>query len=425
MLYSLKKYFLKKYSFVIQERSYIISTYLFQGVSFVFTLLIANKIAPVQFGIYGLAILIETYLHFLNLGLNLSTNKVLAIDNTNKKGLQVWFYSIFYHSALISVISFIYILILNESQYNIYVILFAIYMIFNYITQANIGVIRSFQFNKYLSYVNSIGSAVTVGVIIYYVVFADKLTDATPLFYRQAWVLVLQGIFSFLVIWKFVGIKDILKMRIDWKYFGFLILQGILLSGTSFLKRFFVTLDRLFIASFFGTATLGYYSVAQSLINPFALLKNSIFFLDYSKYMKEFNKVGLRKYYTESKEIHKRYMWLWMPLFLVVLLFGYVVTTFFLKEYQDSFWILIFLFITETINIYNFSATAYMISNDLQRFLILSVVISIILNTCLNFIVVGFHLSYFLILANTLLSNFVLNRSANYFLKRKTKFEPV
>ena len=53
--------------------------------SLIFTIIVARKIAPENYGLFGLAALIITYITYFNLGSQYSINKELSIDITNNE----------------------------------------------------------------------------------------------------------------------------------------------------------------------------------------------------------------------------------------------------------------------------------------------------------------------------------------------------
>ena len=68
----------------------VIGNYFLQFSNIVFVFYVASKIDPNIYGIFGLAMLIENYLHFLNLGSNQILNKELSIKKDNLKILKFW-----------------------------------------------------------------------------------------------------------------------------------------------------------------------------------------------------------------------------------------------------------------------------------------------------------------------------------------------
>lgn len=405
-----------------QDKLFIIGNYIKQGAASLFTLLIAKNIDPDSYGIFGLALLAEVYFRFAYLGINHSINKQLSIDKDDLRVYKFYLLSIIY---LISVVIVAFIVVSNLNvipglkQYFLFLFL---YIIFNFIYQCNIGILRAFRFSKALGYTNISSAISTVLILFYYIIYGIPASPE-PLFIKLVIVSLVQTIisFSFLVV-KRLDLYAIIRQKASAKYYFSLVKQGFYLMIYNYSSDIYNSLDRLFIVNFYGTASLGFYTFANQILKPFNMLIRSFTFLDWSTYLKKYNNASKESYSETTKKFKIKYLFIWISVFFLSITVSYFIIFFYLDNYKMSFFILIVLLFRLLIRLFNFSPANYLISNNHYITLIKNLFTSIVLTALVHYVISYLQIAFIFIVISSVLStgflyNYLLNRATNKFLK--------
>ena len=166
----LKLYLNKIYNLFKQDLNFIIGNYSLRIASLAFTLLIAKKVDPEHYGIFGLGLLLATYAGYFNFGAQFSINKELSVNIENQKVIS--------YGIVNSIVFFIIILLLSFAvkwlniypeihDYLIYIILYAG---FYNISEISNGILRSTGSSKQLAKVKLVSAVGTIFITIYFVI---------------------------------------------------------------------------------------------------------------------------------------------------------------------------------------------------------------------------------------------------------------
>lgn len=402
---------------VEEDLVYIIGNYGIRIASFIFTILVAKKISPENYGLFGLATLIITYITYFNLGSQYSINKELSINIENSKTNAYALINTIFFTALviIFVITIKFFGLFPSLRPYLYYLL--IYPVFFNILEISNGILRAHNLSKKLGLIKVAGTLVIIVVTVYYY-FKGIPDDPTPLFSRfllfqfvevAVSIYFLSKIYTF----SFSEIKDAFNI----KYLKYLVIQGLILSLYITIDSFTKSIDRLFIAAFYSKAELGYYTFGVSLQGPFLLAIGSIMYMDFSRALKRFKSSTLVEFNKGVKHIYGKLFIVWIITFVCAAIFCFFFLKYYLPRYFSSYLVVVIYVFNYFTRILVFPYASYYVSNDLTFDLIKIILTPSIINIALSYMVVFFNLPYIFILIVTLPSNVL------YYFIIKNKFE--
>jgi len=404
---------------VKEDLVYIIGNYGIRLASFVFTILVAKNISPENYGLFGLATLIITYLAYFNLGSQYSINKELSIDITNTKlNAYALINSVAFTVFIISFALFIHgFNLLNDLHpYSYYLILYPI--LYNILEISN-GILRAHNKSTQLGIIKLAGTLGVVGITFYYFI-AGVPNDPTPLFLRFLLFQAIEIIISLYFLSKVYKFKfSDIRVSINIKYIKYLIMQGLVLSLYVTIDGFTKSIDRLFIASFYSKAELGYYSFGVALHGPFLLAIGSIMYMDFSRVLKRFSESNKSDFYLIVNKVYKKLIIIWLITLIASIIFSYLFLKFYVPNYLPSYFVIVIYIFNVITRILIFPYTSFLIANNYQIELIKVIIVPSIINIVLSYTVVLLKFPYIFILLVTFPSNFVyLFFLQNLFKKR-------
>jgi len=393
----------------------IIGNYFNQIASVLFGIYIAEKILPESYGVFGLMILLITYLKFLNFGAQFTINRRLSIRKNSPAALS-------YLKLNILIFPFFAALILIILKYfdffpelNSYYIYMWVFLSFDNIYQLLQGFLRARDRSKQLGHSKFLIGLVIFILLIYFLNWEEK-SNPIPLLVKHVLAPV-AGLFYFLSI---KSVRDVLIYRIKIKIsvLKYFLAEGLALGIYVFMQDFLASIDRLFIALNYSIYDLGIYSFAMSLSGPIMLILSTIIFMDYSRNMNAFNNINKLDFYNLNLEITKKLI----SLFILIVLFSipviYLLLNFYLLEYKLAFPLIVLMLLGNISVPLSFSYSLYFISNKMTNILVKILLFGLCFNLLFNSLILYYELSYVFLICTTVLTKFCIYVIMRFKLKK-------
>lgn len=383
----------------------IIGNYFQQIASIIFGILVAKKITPEAYGIFGLAILLTTYLKFLNLGGQFSINKRLSIRSDSWVSYNYLNFNIFIFPIL-SGIGLYFLFYFNLiPELNVYYVYIWLFLIFDNAFQLIQGVIRARGLSKLLG-----NSRIITGIIIFVMVFVflnwEFKNDPLPLFVKLL-VIPFIGVVYFICLPDARSFLFFPKIK-TYKYFKFFLFEGIVLGVYVFLQDFLESIDRFFIATNFSTYDLGIYSFAASIASPILLVLTTVMYMDYSREMRLFKGLSFKDFQTLKMQMLKKFFFLYIGFTILGIIAVLGLLNFYLIEYKASFIVLVVLLLSYIPSILSYPYSLYFIANGLRNSIIQIIAMGVVISGIFDFIVIVSGLDYIYIIVATFFSKLLI-----------------
>ena len=383
----------------------IFGNYFQQVASFVFVIFVAKKISPDAYAIYGLAILITTYLKFLNLGAQFTINKRLSIRSNSSLALSYFNLIIISYPVLIAVILFLFhffnlVPLLND--YYPYIWIFLSFENFNQLAQ---GVLRAKGMSNVLGK-SQILIGISVFILILFFFNWNNYSNPLPLFIKFIITPIVAVIFLSFYGYsrKIIFFPRFFKI----KHFKFFLIDGIVLMTYAFSQDLLSSIDRLFVAAYYSKNEFGIYSFAFTIAGPILLLLRTVMFMDYSRYMKVFKNISKKDFLNLRPTLLRKFFLIYIALFALGGITSHIVLEYFLIQYKPAFnliLLMLFLFIP---NILSYQYSIYFISNGSNKIITLTIFIAIIISAILDLFVVSLGYDIYLLLISSFVSKLII-----------------
>ncbi|PWN07462.1 lipopolysaccharide biosynthesis protein [Rhodohalobacter mucosus] len=259
------------------------------GLSFIATLLIASKLAPFYFGIWGFILLIQQYLTYSNFGVNYSLNAILS---TNFEKEDEYKRKLFHNTLFLTLFISLFVLLLwigyyfwptdifgkyNFKEYSLYLLIF---ISFENLNQIFINVYRIY--NKLL----------LVGLAQLFVALSKLipvlLLDGEALIYG---LLVFQIIFSSLSLVVFCWNSPLkLGLSFNLNTSSLLLKRGVSLLFYNISFYFILMTTKSLISALYSVEMYGEFSFSLKLASIAHLGMNTISFLFFPKFLNRLKK---------------------------------------------------------------------------------------------------------------------------------------
>jgi len=409
--------FKKAYNTVKNDFILILGNYGLRIASFLFTLVVAKKISPANYGVFGLATLIVNYLTYFNFGSQYSINKELSIDIKNRIVNAYAIINTFVYSIILLIFYFFAKYFNLFPSLNDYLYYLFFYPLFFNILEISNGILRAHNQSNKLGLIKLAGTIFVVFVTIYYF-FIGVSDNPSPLFSRFLFFSIIQVIVSmyYLKNYFIISVDDFVN-SINYKNIKYLIWQGLILSIYITIDGFTKSIDRLFVASFYSKEDLGFYSFGFSLQGPFLLALSSIMYMDFSRILKNLKGSSIYDFRNNINKLYKKLFLIWSFTLIIAIIGCFFFLKFYLPNYYNSFPVVIIYIINYFVTILLFPFTSYFIANNLISRLIKIIIIPNIINIILSYIVVLLNLPFYYIMVVSIPSNlfyFILLRR-NFF----------
>lgn len=400
----------------IKEDFVLISGNYFQQItSIFFGLFIAKKISPEAYGVFGLAILLTTYLKFLNLGGQFSINKRLSIRSDSWIAYNYMNLNVIAYPVIIGIILFTFYFFNFIPALNTYYLCIWLFLSLDNLFQIMQGILRAKGLSIVLGNIRFITGAFVLILIFVFLNWKFQ-KNPIPLFIKLL-IVPFIGVFYFLL---FPNIRKFLffpKLKY-FKYFNFFILEGFVLGVYVFSQDFLGTIDRFFIATNFSNYDLGIYSFSLSIASPILIVLTTIMYMDYSRYMSVFKGVDNITFIELRSKMVRKFFLLYFVFSTLGILCVYFLLNFYLIEYKPSFIIVFVLLLSYIPDVMCFPYSIYFVANGLSKILIWFVAIGIIVSVLLDVLVICLDLGYVYLVCATIFSKFIMFGCFYYKFKR-------
>lgn len=404
------------FNLIKKDLRLILGNYFQQIVSVLFGVFIAEKILPEAYGIFGLAILLVTYLKFLNFGAQFTINKRLSIRPDSSLSLRYLSLNLFIYPILIGTVLFLFYQFSFMPLLNPYYFYIWCFLSFDNLFQLLQGVLRAKGMSNLMGNTKGV-TGLFIGVLIMFFLKWGHNEDPLPLFIKLV-IVPLMGVF-YLVYLPEVRNFILFPKKISFKKISFFLVEGTVLGVYVFLQDLLSSIDRFFIAANYSILDLGMYSFAFSITGPLLLVLTTVMYMDYSRHMKVFKNIEIEDFNNLTLQILKKLFTLYLVLLIAGLVGIYLLLNLYLTKYMPSFYLIIFMLIGFIPNILTYPYSVYFIANGQNKIITKVIFIGVIITSLLNYLVIIFNMNYYWILGVTVLSKGVL-----YFLfKKKFKQE--
>lgn len=388
----------------------IFGNYFQQVASFAFVIFVAKKLAPEAYAIYGLAILITTYLKFLNLGAQFTINKRLSIRSNSSLALSYFNLNTISYPVLIALVLFSFyffniVPLLND--YYPYIWLFLSFENFNQLVQ---GVLRAKNMSNVLG-----KSQILIGISVFLLILFffnwNDYSNPLPLFIKFIITPIVAVIFLSFYAYsrKIIFFPKFFKI----KNFKFFVIDGIVLMTYVLSQDLLSSIDRLFAAAYYSKYEFGIYSFAFTIAGPILLLLRTVMFMDYSRYMKVFKNISKKDFLNLRPTLLRKFFFIYVALFALGGIASYFLLEYFLIQYKPAFNLILLMLLLFIPNILSYQYSIYFISNGANKVITLTVFIAIIISAILDLFVVSFGYDIYLLLISSFGSKLII-----YFLFR-------
>jgi O-antigen/teichoic acid export membrane protein len=393
----------------------ILGNYFQQIASIIFGIIIAKKISPEAYGIFGLAILLTTYLKFLNLGGQFSINKRLSLRSDSWVTYNYMNLNIIVYPFIVGVVLFFLFFFNFIPDLNPYYWFVWLFLIIDNSFQLIQGIIRAKGLSKILGNSRVITG---VGVLLLIVLFLKWKFQSSPIPLFLKLVLVpLIGSLYFLLYPNIRRLFFFPKIK-SFKYFKFFILEGFVLGVYVFSQDFLGTIDRFFIATNFSNYDLGIYSFSLSIASPILIVLTTIMYMDYSRDMGLFKGASEITFIGLKSKMLKKFFLLYFIFAVLGVLCVYLLLNFYLISYKSSFIIVVILLLSYIPVLFSFPYSLYFVANGLTKYIIWIVVFAIIISVLLDLFTVYLGLDYVYFVCATFFSKFFMFGGFYYKFKK-------
>tara|TARA_B100000035_G_C21035614_1_gene570754 strand:- start:4238 stop:5632 length:1395 start_codon:yes stop_codon:yes gene_type:complete len=370
---------------------YTVIKYFITFVAFIKSLLIAKTLGPSLLGSYAYIMLLVEYISYYNLGVYASMNREVAI-NMGDKSKREYSINIINASLTFSILfgGFIFLIffclgylpenLFSEDFQNYRFHIFA-YVLLNQFRWFFIRYFRLYEQYYILSFFE----------------FASNAIMIIGVFFFGGKYLLNAAIYSALVaniICVFIALPNVKSVRFFWDFekVKYLVKIGIPLILYGLSDKLFTSIDRFMIAQYLPREDLGFYQFGNTLAFGALMLIDTLTFIFYPKFLKTF--------YGKSKKDLKRkktgllkmiYNMEYFSAFLVVVA-GLVIPSFIayiMPSYTQSILISKVLLIGFCFKPITFLTSSFLVANNKQVFLIPITVVSMIVLTFSNYLLLN------------------------------------
>ena len=388
-----------------EDFTLIVGNYFQQFASIIFGVLIAKQLNPEAFGIFGLAILVNNYLKFLNLGGQYSINKRLSLRTDSWTAYNYLNLNVIIYPIIIGIIMIVMLLFNLIPTLNSYYVYIWFFLCLDNAFQLIQGVIRAKGQSELLGKSKIVTGAIIIILVPIFWYFNSE-NDPFPLFVKLLIVpfIGLIFLFSSKEVRNFIFIPK-LKLSKNVKHY---ISEGVLLCIYVFAQDFLSSIDRFFIATYYSKYDLGLYSFAFSLASPILLVLTTIMYMDYSRHMSLFKDSTKTNFIELKNKMLKKFFSIYIILAILGSVFVYFLLQYYLVQYISSYFVVLVILLVYIPDIMCFPYTVYYVANGENKLIIKIVIVGLILSVILNLSVVYLNANYIYIAGITIIAKFVM-----------------
>jgi len=374
---------------------YTITKYFVMVLGFIKSILVAKYLGPTLLGKYAFISLFVEYLSYYNLGVYGSMNREVSInygDPSKEKYInKVFNTSLTFSLCLLIPLITLIILFINFSpnffsadflEY-IYIILALVFFV-----QFRWFFIRYYRLYERYKVIITFEIISNITLLFGVIFFVPK--------YSLDGLLVTLLISNVIVlIVSIVSIKNKINFVFDLKLIKKLVLTGLPILFYTLGEKFFTSVDRIMIVSYFTMFELGQYQLGKTFAYGVLMSLDAALFIFYPKVLKFFN---LKEDSSERKNKKNNLMMvshyfdvLTMPIIIVGIIILPLIIINILPQYSESIFIMRILLLAYGFQNFAFSPSSYLVSNGKQNKLVIIVMISLLLMIVSNLLVINLN----------------------------------
>lgn len=386
-----------------QVIGYALTRYLVSGISFITSMIVAIKLGSYLLGIWGVFLLLRRYLQLINLGIP-DSSTILLIQNKNspEEKLKI-------ESNAIIILGLISVLIIASGLYAYFIGIDYVNkynLRFEYLLLCAIAVFTLYDdlFCKIYRVEGRISEITFYQSIIQLLSFILVfLFTGQNLIYALISAYLIGTIISFFIF--LIRGQIHYSFKINFKVIKALMKKGIFLFTYNLLFYLIFISTRTFVSYYYDVSEFGYFTFANTLSNAIILLIDAIASLLIPKLIDRYHTNNILIINDTINKLRINYMY--ASYFLMfVLLIAFTGLLFLLRDYYNTYNIVVFMAITVVIQTHSFAYTVYMMANNKEKLIALCSSLALGLNIILNllsiillqvgyqYVIIGTSISY-------------------------------
>ncbi|QIH31567.1 oligosaccharide flippase family protein [Sphingobacterium sp. DR205] len=395
---------------------YLFSRYCTYFIQFVSSILIAVKLGPYHFGIWGFALLLINYFAIFDFGVANSMNVLVIQNRSSEKEVAKFISNSIFLVSLVNLF-ILSLWILNKyfafeiiDKYDLKNLLFFICIVGALINYNNL-LMHLYRISNRLFYLSFYQSVVPLLVFFSILFFQGEIL---------LWILVgcyVIGNLSALILFIRGGEVGALY-KIEKSYLKIILNKGLFLFLYNVCFYLILVSLRSFISAFYSIEEFGTFTFAFSLANSILLFLQAVSFLLYPKFVSKLNDDNHEVTKSALKNIRDVYV----PISYLLIFIGLAFFPLFLRfipKYEHSFSIVGLCALTVVLYCNSFGYSTYLVANNKERMNAFISILSLSVNLVLGIILIKiFHVTYEYIIFATMMSYLLYSYLSTYFAKR-------
>ncbi|MDY3536582.1 hypothetical protein PG275_01035 [Riemerella anatipestifer] len=395
---------------------YLITRYFTYFLQFISSILIAVKLGPHYFGIWGFILLIINYYRIADFGISSATN-ILMIQNKENttKISEIFSNSLFLVACLSCVIIILMIIYYFFGQYwftkyslgSYFYIVSTIGIIVNF----NILFMTIYRFRNDLFYLSFYQSIIPLLVLTFTLIFKEE-----DLLKYLVYAYLFGNIVA-LLLFKF-GKKLPHISKIDSLGSKQILYKGINLFVYNVCFYLIVISIRTLVSIYYSVKDFGLFSFSFSLANSVLLFLQALSFVIFPKVVDKLKDKDFEKIKTTIDDIRNGYVGLaYLLIFIAISLYPIFIS--FLPQYQKAYISLGLVSLTVVIYTNTFGYSSFLMAQNREKLIAKISFLSLIMNVALGILFIKiFHFSFDRVILATTITYFVYTQLCVYFGKK-------
>lgn len=400
---------------------YITSRYMTYFIQFLVGLMIAGKLGPYYFGLYGFLQLILNYFGNINLGVHHSLN-VLLVHSKNDDIMSSNYIAnaIFITIGMTLVLGLVYIYItffppVAFEKYQVQSYLWCICLIasLQYFNNVNVTVLRIENHLNAISVIQSIE-------VVFFLISVLLFNKGTLIFSLIASML-LANIVSVCLAYKYDAIPDLSKASFSKKILKNIIFKGIYLFMFNSCFAFITISNRTIISSYYSVETFGKFTFSYQLANALMALSASMSYVIVPKLVDRLSSSDVSIVNATVDAVNNVYvtfthllMYIAMPFFALLVVI--------LPQYKDALTAMNLIALAVLMNTNTTAYSSILIARDKEKISAWISLFGLLINIALGlFLVKVLNVEFSYVMMGTMLAYFIVCLLMSYYANRLLK----
>ncbi len=372
---------------------YVLSRYFIYGVQFISLILIADKLGPYSYGVWGFMLMIISYMAILNLGIGNSINVYMVQYKNDFLKVKDYIASSF-GAAIVLVFGLMLFGLLfyfEPNMFGKYPIgsLFYVIIIIGILQYVNLIYSNIFRARNHIFEVAFCQSVVPLSIFLN-VLF----TPAEMLLEFLVYGYLLANVMSFLL--YYCKSKDIRGGKIRKKYVGNILRKGVFLFLYNAAYYLILTTASTFVSKYYNVEQYGVYTFSYSLGHSVLLLLEAFAFIIYPKVVDKLYAGDICVAEKTLNSIRSNYISLAHGLmYVAIVLFPFFIKLF--PEFDNLLLMLNLMSLAIILSTNSFGYNTLLIARNREKLSAIISCVSLAVNICLGMILIAwFRLPYYL-----------------------------